>query len=48
MITWLNTLYFQLHIKLLVMFKPTLLFDKINQLDWYKNTLQQWAVHQEP
>jgi len=37
---------FQLQIKLLALFKPTLLFDKINQLDWYKNTLQQWIKDQ--
>jgi hypothetical protein len=38
--------YFQSQIKLLVMFRPTVLFDKINRVDWYKSTLRQWVDDQ--
>lgn len=46
MIFWLKKIYFQLQVKLLIIFKPTVLFDKINQLGWYKNTLRQWVDDQ--
>ena len=46
MVLWLKIIYFQLQIKLLIIFKPTVLFDRINQLDWYKNTLRQWVDDQ--
>lgn len=46
MIFWLKKYYFQLQIKLLIIFKPTVLFDKINQLNWYKNMLRQWVDDQ--
>ena len=46
MIFWLKKQYFQLQIKYLLSFKSTLLFDKINQLNWYKNTLRQWVDDQ--
>lgn len=42
MIFWINKFYFQLQIKLLVLFRPSVLFDRINQLSWYKSTLRQW------
>ncbi|WP_428356418.1 class I SAM-dependent methyltransferase [Methyloprofundus sp.] len=46
MIFWLKKQYYQLQIKWLLKFKPALLFDKINQLDWYKNTLRLWVNDQ--
>ena len=46
MIDWLSKIYAQLQIKLLIIFSPTVLFEKINQLDWYKNTLHQWVDDQ--
>ncbi len=46
MIVWLKKVYFQLQIKRLIIFNPTVLFDKINQLNWYKNTLRQWVDDQ--
>lgn len=46
MFTFLKRTYFQLQIKLLLAFKPVVLFDKINQLDWYQNTLRQWVDDQ--
>jgi ubiquinone/menaquinone biosynthesis C-methylase UbiE len=42
MIFWLPKYYFKIQIKILIIFKPTVLFDKINELNWYKNTLHQW------
>jgi ubiquinone/menaquinone biosynthesis C-methylase UbiE len=42
----LENIYFKLQIKLLLIFKPTVLFDRINQLDWYQNTLRQWVDDQ--
>jgi ubiquinone/menaquinone biosynthesis C-methylase UbiE len=38
--------YFKIHIKLLAIFRPTVLFDRINRLNWYKNTLHQWVDDQ--
>jgi len=46
MIFWVKKQYFQLQIKWLLAFKSAVLFDKINQLDWYKNTLRQWIDDQ--
>ncbi len=46
MLFWLNKFYFQLQIKLLILFRPAVLFDRINQLNWYKNTLRQWVDDQ--
>ena len=46
MIFRIKKYYFQLQIKLLIIFKPTVLFDRINQLSWYKNTLRQWVDDQ--
>ena len=46
MIIWIKQQYFRLQVKWLIIFKPTRLFDKINQLDWYKNTLCQWVDEQ--
>lgn len=38
--------YFQLYIKLLIHFRPAVLFDKINPLNWYRNTLRLWVDDQ--
>ena len=46
MIDWFSKMYAQLQIKLLIIFRPTVLFEKINQLDWYKSTLHQWVDDQ--
>lgn len=46
MILWLNKYYFQLYIKLLIHFRPAVLFDRINQLNWYRNTLRLWVDDQ--
>jgi len=35
--------YYHLQIKALLAFKPAVLFDKINHLPWYRETLQQWT-----
>ncbi len=35
--------YYQLQIKMLLAFRSSLLFDKINHLPWYRETLQQWS-----
>jgi len=39
---WMYTL----HIKLLAFFYPAKLFEKINQLEWYQQTLQSWVEEQ--
>ena len=46
MMILLKKYYFTLQVKFLIIFKPTLLFEKINQLDWYKHTLRQWIDEQ--
>jgi ubiquinone/menaquinone biosynthesis C-methylase UbiE len=46
MIFLLKKLYFQLQIKYLIIFKPTVLFDRINNLVWYKSMLSQWVDDQ--
>jgi ubiquinone/menaquinone biosynthesis C-methylase UbiE len=46
MITWLKKLYYQLEVKLLIIFRPAELFDRINQLKWYKSALHQWVDDQ--
>jgi len=46
MIAWFTKYYFQLQIQWLIAFKPAVLFDRINQLPWYQNTLQQWINDQ--
>jgi ubiquinone/menaquinone biosynthesis C-methylase UbiE len=46
MISWIRKYYFKLQVKLLITFKPTVLFDKINQLAWYENMLHQWVADQ--
>jgi len=45
--SWIEKNYFKLKIKLLLKFRPTVLFDKINQLYWYQNTLRQWVDDQK-
>jgi ubiquinone/menaquinone biosynthesis C-methylase UbiE len=42
----LKKYYFYLQVKFLIIFKATLLFEKINQFDWYKHTLRQWIDEQ--
>lgn len=42
MILWLRQQLFSLQIKVLLVVKPEVLFHKINQLEWYRNTLHQW------
>ena len=46
MISWLGKIYADLQINLLIIFRPAVLFDKINQLGWYKNTLHHWIDDQ--
>lgn len=46
MIKNLKAFYFQGNITLLAIFKPVTLFDKINQLTWYKKTLHRWIDEQ--
>jgi ubiquinone/menaquinone biosynthesis C-methylase UbiE len=46
MFIFLKNTYFQLQIQFLLIFKPSALFNKINQLNWYKNTLCQWVDDQ--
>ncbi len=41
--TSLSDLYYNLQIKAWLAFKPAVLFDKINHLPWYRETLQQWS-----
>ncbi len=47
MIPWIIKQYFRLQIKFLVAFKPTVLFDRINSLSWYKNMLHEWIDNQK-
>ena len=35
--------YYHLQIKVLLAFKPVVLFDKINHLPWYRSALNTWA-----
>ena len=35
--------YFQYYIRVLVLVNPSLLFQKINQLPWYRQVLRQWV-----
>ncbi len=37
-----KSLYYKLYIKALLARNPTMLFEKINHLDWYQNTLHKW------
>ena len=46
MILWIKKEHFKLQIEWLLAFKPSVLFDKINQLNWYENTLRQWVDDQ--
>jgi len=36
-------LFYQLQIKVLLAYKPAVLFDRINHLPWYRDALQQWV-----
>ncbi len=38
-----SDLYYNLQIKAWLAFKPAVLFDKINHLPWYRETLQKWS-----
>jgi ubiquinone/menaquinone biosynthesis C-methylase UbiE len=46
MILWIKKHYFKLQIKVLLFLKPAVFFDRLNQLAWYKNTLQHWVDDQ--
>ncbi len=39
----LKNIYFRLNVLFLAIFKPVELFERINQLGWYKKTLHQWV-----
>ncbi len=39
---WISQRLFDIQIKVLLALKPTVLFHKINQLEWYQDTLRQW------
>ncbi len=40
---WLEDKLYRIQIVVLMAFAPTKLFNKLNQLDWYQNTLHQWV-----
>lgn len=40
----LQRIFFSLQIKLLMLFRASVLFKKINQLDWYQGALRQWIT----
>ncbi len=42
MIHWISQRLFDIQIKVLLALKPTVLFHKINQLEWYRDTLRRW------
>ncbi len=42
MLQWITRITSQLHIAFFIEVKPSLLFEKINKLPWYRDTLQQW------
>lgn len=42
MIYWFKQQIYSLQIRLLLAFRPAILFHKINQLEWYRETLNQW------
>lgn len=46
MIVWLKKIYYSLQVKFLITFNHTLLFNKINQLNWYKDMLNSWVDNQ--
>lgn len=46
MTLWIKKHYFKLQIKVLLFLKPAVFFDRLNQLAWYKNTLQHWVNDQ--
>ncbi len=46
MLNLLKQYYFQLLILGLSIFRPNMLFEKINQLNWYKTALKQWIDDQ--
>jgi len=45
-ISWLKKSAHQIEIVLLMLFRPTRLFERINQLSWYKAALRQWIDDQ--
>lgn len=47
MIDGLHNIVAQLQVKQLILFNPTELFERINRLAWYEDTLHQWADDQE-
>jgi len=38
--------YYELQIRVLLLVSPSRLFEKINQLPWYKSMLEEWISHQ--
>ncbi len=46
MTDWLKSRYYQVQILLIAIVRPTELFDRINQLLWYKTALRQWVDDQ--
>ena len=47
MIRWFRRAWYGIHIKLLLLLKPAVLFKSVNQLDWYMGTLHKWINDQE-
>lgn len=43
---WLTKHYYHFNVRLLAVFNPTKLFDRINHLTWYKKALRQWVDDQ--
>ncbi len=46
MIHSLTKIFYGLQIKFMLIFRPRVLFDSINQLDWYKESMIQWVLNQ--
>lgn len=42
MLQQINRFLFTIQIKVLMLIKPAILFKKINELDWYKETFHKW------
>ena len=39
-------LFYAMQIRVLLLFNPSQLFEKINRLPWYKSMLEEWIAHQ--
>ncbi len=44
---WFERKFYNTQVRALIYFKPATLFDKINNLAWYKKTLRQWIDEQK-